>query len=92
MRITYDAQKRAKTLSERGLDFEDAPLVFSGDSYEEVDDRRDYGEIRWLTVGLLAGRLTMVVWTPRGDARHIISMRKCNEREQRHYLRELGRS
>jgi uncharacterized protein len=92
MRITYDPRKREKTLAERGLDFEDAPEVFSGESYEEIDDRRDYGEVRWLTVGLLGGRLMMVVWTPRGGGRHIISMRKCNEREQRHYLRELGRS
>jgi uncharacterized protein len=92
MRVTYDPRKREKTLAERGLDFEDAPEVFSGESYEEIDDRRDYGEVRWLTVGLLGGRLMMVVWTPRGGGRHIISMRKCNEREQRHYLRELGRS
>ena len=90
MRITYDSQKREKTLAERGLDFEDVPAVFEGDHYDEVDDRRDYGEIRWLTVGLLAGRLVMIVWTPRGDARHIISMRKCNDREQRHYLGDLG--
>ena len=92
MKISYDPQKREKTLAERGLDFEDAPQLFGGDLYEEVDDRRNYGEVRWLAVGLLSGRLVMVVWTPRGDVRHIISMRKCNEREQRHYLQELGRS
>ncbi|MFZ0604911.1 MAG: BrnT family toxin [Roseiarcus sp.] len=32
----------------------------------------------------------MVVWTPRGDARHIISMRKCNAREQTKYGQRLG--
>jgi uncharacterized protein len=92
VRLTYDPQKRVETLVNRGLDFEDAPLIFDGDFYEQVDDRRDYGEVRWLTVGLLRGRLVMVVWTSRGDARHIISMRKCNEREQKGYIRELGRS
>jgi hypothetical protein len=92
MRITYDPQKREKTLTERGLDFEDAPKVFNGDAYEFVDDRRDYGEVRWSTVGRLDARMVMIVWTPRGDARHIISMRKCNEREQKEYFRELGRS
>jgi uncharacterized protein len=92
MRITYDPQKRAHTLANRGLDFEDAPQIFGSESYEMVDDRRDYREVRWLTVGLLGGRLMMVVWTPRGDARHIISMRKCNDREKRRYLEELGGS
>ena len=92
MRITYDPQKRERVFAERGLDFEDAPLIFRGDYYEEIDDRRDYGEVRWLTVEHLRGRLVMLVWTPRGDARHVISMRKCNEREQKRYLRELGRS
>jgi uncharacterized DUF497 family protein len=92
MRITYDPQKRADTLASRGLDFEDAPFIFDGEYYEEIDDRRDYGEVRFLTVGFLRGRLMMLVWTPRGDARHVISMRKCNEREQERYARELGRS
>jgi uncharacterized DUF497 family protein len=90
--ITYDPQKRAETLSNRGFDFEHAPRVFSGDFYEVVDDRRDYGEVRWQTVGWLNEVMVMVVWTPRGDARHIISMRKCNERERRRYLEQLGRS
>ena len=80
------------TIPESGLDFEDAPYVFAGDIYETEDNRRDYGESRWLTVGFLNGRLVMVVWTPRGDARHVISMRKCNERERKKYSRELGRS
>jgi uncharacterized protein len=51
MRITYDPQKRAHTLANRGLDFEDAPQIFGSESYEMVDDRRDYREVRWLTVG-----------------------------------------
>jgi uncharacterized DUF497 family protein len=92
VRITYDPQKRERTLAERGLDFEDAAVVFGGDFYETIDDRHEYGEERRLTVGLLNERLVMVVWTPRGADRHIISMRKCNAREQNRYLGELGRS
>jgi uncharacterized DUF497 family protein len=92
MRITYDPQKRAKTLAERGLDFEDAPKVFEGDVFRNLDDRRDYGEVRWQTMGLLNGRVVMVVWTQRGPARHIISMWKCNEREQQRYFDRMGRS
>jgi len=90
MRITYDPQKRAKTLADRGLDFEEASEVFGGRTFDLEDDRHDYGEVRFLTFGKLRDRLVVVVWTSRGDVRHIISMRKCNEREKTKFLTRLG--
>lgn len=92
MEITFDAQKRAITLEERGLDFEDAVRVFGGPEYTVVDDRGDYGEERFQTYGLLNDRLVMIVWTLRGETRHIISMRKCNDREKKRFTRQLDRS
>ena len=80
MKITYDPVKRAVTLAERGLDFEDAVELFRGDTLDFPDDRRDYGELR--TVGHLRERMMIVIWTPRGNARHVISMRKANAREK----------
>ncbi|HEY0569333.1 MAG TPA: BrnT family toxin [Xanthobacteraceae bacterium] len=82
MKITCDPIKRATTLAERGLDFEDAAEVFRGDTLDFPDVRRDYGELRMLTVGHLRGRMVIVIWTPRGNARHVISMRKANAREK----------
>jgi uncharacterized protein len=52
--------------------------------------RRDYGEARYQTVGFLADRMVMVVWTPRNEARHIISMKKCNDREKANYQKRFG--
>ena len=92
MEISYDPEKRAKTLAERGLDFEDAVHVFAGPTVEFEDDRRDYGETRFATFGLLKGRMVALVWTPRGKARHIISMRKANDREKKIYKAQLDRS
>jgi uncharacterized protein len=92
MDITYDPEKRATTLPERGLDFDDAVQVFDGPTIDVVDDRRDYGEVRWVTYGLLKGRMVALVWTARGEGRHIISMRKANEREKKVYQIELDRS
>jgi uncharacterized DUF497 family protein len=92
MEITYDPQKRAKTLVERGLNFDDAVQVFAGPAIDVLDDRRDYGEVRWVTYGLLMGRMVALVWTARGEGRHIISMRKANEREKKIYQVELDRS
>ena len=90
MQITFDQAKRAQTLAERGLDFADAALVFEGDTLEVEDDRRDYGEARIICFGLLAGRMVVVGYTPRGADRHVFSMRKANEREQNRIGPHLG--
>jgi hypothetical protein len=82
MGIAYDPDKRARTLRERGLDFEDALIVFAGLTVEVEDTRKDYGKIRMLCYGKLEGRLVVVGYTPRGADRHIFSMRKANRREQ----------
>ena len=82
MGITYDPDKRARTLEERGLDFADALILFAGLTVEVEDTRKDYGEIRMLCYGKLEGRLVVVGYTPRGADRHIFSMRKANRREQ----------
>lgn len=92
MKITYDPAKREKTLAERELDFEDAPEIFAGITLTLEDDRQDYGEVRYQTYGRLGERLVMLIWTERDGARHIISMRKCNEREQARYGEQLDRS
>lgn len=81
MQIEYDMEKAAKTLNERGIDFARADDVFAGNTLDQIDDRHDYGEERIITAGRLDGRVVLIVWTPRGAARRIISMRKANERE-----------
>lgn len=92
MELSYDPEKRAKTLVERGLDFDDALHVFAERTIDLLDDRKDYGETRWVTYGLLKGRMVALVWTPRGSSRHVISMRKANDREKKAYQAELDRS
>ena len=92
MRITYDPAKRAETLEHRNLDFEDAPKLFAETNFQMEDDRRDYGETRWISVGRLDRDIVVVVWTLRDDARRIISMRKCHGKERKAYLARLDRS
>ena len=82
MRVTYDPEKRDRTLEERGLDFEDAEVVFAGVTLAVADTRMEYGEVRIICYGLLAGRMVVVGYTPRGADRHVFSMRKANAREQ----------
>lgn len=82
MRITFDPVKREKALAERGLDFADAEIVFDGVTLEVEDTRKQYGEVRMICYGLLAGRMVVIGYTPRGGDRHVFSMRKANDREQ----------
>ena len=95
MRITYDPAKRDRTLRQHGLDFEQAPKVFVGLERTILDLLQDYGEDRYVTYGHLHGRMVAIVWTPHDeDERRVISMRKCNAKEQARYrerLREVGR-
>jgi uncharacterized DUF497 family protein len=90
MTITFDPAKRALTLRHRGLDFARAGEVFAGRTATAVDDRRDYGETRFITAGYLDGRLVVIVWTQRGEVRHVISMRHCHAKEEEIWLRRMG--
>ena len=60
MRITFDLAKHARTLADRGLDFEDAAAVFDGITVEVEDTRRNDGERRIICYGMLAGRLVVI--------------------------------
>lgn len=90
MEITFDPTKREATLSNRGLDFADAAEVFSGLTFRFQDTRAEYGEVRMIAVGMLRGRMVVIVYTDRETGRHIISMRKANDREQTRYRDALG--
>jgi uncharacterized DUF497 family protein len=79
-----------RTLAERGLDFADAAEGFAGITAEAEDTREDYGETRIICFGLLRDRLVQVVYTPRSADRHIISMRKANDREKARLASLLG--
>ncbi len=90
MRIEFDPDKRDKTLTERDLDFARAGEVFAGRHFTIEDAREDYSELRYITLGKLDGRMIVMVWTSRGEARRVISMRKANEREQARYANQMG--
>lgn len=85
MPIEFNAAKRAATLEARGLDMARAGEVFAGATLTVEDNRRAYGEDRFITIGFLDGMMLIVVWTPRDGTHRIISMRKANERERRLY-------
>jgi len=90
MQFEWDGAKNRSNFAKHGLDFADAELVFAGPCVTFVDDRFDYGEERFVTLGLLAGRLVIIAHAVRGGATRIISMRKANRREQKIYQKRLS--
>ena len=90
--MTYEwaTAKNRRNFAKHGLDLADAEVVFAGPCVTFVDDRFDYGEERFVTLGLLAGRQVAIAHAPRGGATRIISMRRANRREQKIYQERLG--
>jgi uncharacterized DUF497 family protein len=85
MHISFDSAKSAKNLLARGISFELA-AEFEWDSALLVEDlRKDYGERRFQALPLIGDRLHMMVFTPRANKAHVISLRKANKREVKRY-------
>ena len=81
MRFEWDEAKDAWTMQARGFGFDDATRIFRGRVVSWEDDRRDYGEQRFRAVGETEGDILHVVFTWRGDAMRIISVRRANRKE-----------
>jgi uncharacterized DUF497 family protein len=89
LKIEFDSAKSAKNAITRGLPFELVVMLDWGAAHTVVDDRRDYGETRFITYASLAGRLHVVCYVKRGDGRRIISFRKANDREIAKYAKAI---
>lgn len=90
MVFDWDPRKSESNLRDRGFDFEFATLVFDGPTLENKDQRRSYGELRVVAIGVADEVLLTVVYTdrrrPGGDLfRRIISARRSNRREREAY-------
>ena len=86
----WDAGKSLRNLAERGFDFEYACLIFEGDTIEQEDARRRYGERRMVALGEIEGDVFAVVYTRREGRRRIISARLASRRERNVYRRAIG--
>ena len=64
--------------------------MFAGPTLTWRDDRNDYGEDRFVSFGVFDGRHVVLVWTPRDQARRVISMRKANGHEIEKHTQALG--
>nr|WP_283755522.1 BrnT family toxin [Roseofilum acuticapitatum] len=90
MEFEWDEAKRLANLRKHGIDFIDVPRVFDGDIITVEDDRFDYGEQRFITLGLLQSRVVVIVHTEREDYTRIISARKATKYEEQSYFQQLS--
>lgn len=86
MHFEWDEAKSDACFAERGFDFAYvARAFFDPDRLIQADARHSYGEQRFRLMGKIEQRLFVVVYTPRHDVIRIISARKANHREVKHY-------
>lgn len=82
MRFTWNDRKRRTNLKAHGLDFVDAPRVFEGPTFTFEDDRFDYGEQRFVSLGFLGGIAVSIVHTETTEHIHVISFRRATLNEE----------
>jgi len=90
MKYEWDKQKRKANIRKHGFDFADTAKVFDGNTLTMLDDRKEYGEERFVTVGLLKGVVVVIVHTEGEELIRIISMRKATKNEEINYFKEIG--
>jgi hypothetical protein len=89
MRFTWNERKRQANLKKHGIDFADVHKVFAGPTFTFEDTRFDYGEQRWITMGLCSFSVVVVAHTEKSDEINVISMRKAEKNEQEIFFENL---
>jgi uncharacterized DUF497 family protein len=90
MKFEWDEQKNQSNIDKHGLDFADAYRLFSLPMLVGLDEREEYGEERWIGIGLLDGRVVVVVYTELDEeTTRVISLRKALSHERTCYEQYL---
>ena len=90
MEFAWDEAKRKSNLRNHGIDFVGIEKVFEGETVTMLDDRFNYGEERFVTFGLLDGRVVTIAHTEADGVIRIISVRKATKYEESSYFKEIA--
>ena len=91
MRFTWDQQKRRENIRKHGIDFVDVVAIFDSLRLVRRDDRDDYGEDRWVSMGYLGDVPIVVVYTEEGDDTvRLISAREATKHESKAFHKKRG--
>lgn len=86
----WDEAKRSSNLVKHRLDFADAEIVFDGLTLTFEDNRFAYQEERFITLGMLDGKVVVIAHTENEELTRIISMRKATKNEENIYFNAFG--
>jgi hypothetical protein len=90
MRYEWDEAKRQSNIQKHGIDFLGIEKAFAGQAITVLDDRIDYGQPRFVTVGLLQGHVVVIAHTETDEVIRIISVRKATKNEEISYFKEIA--
>ena len=85
MEFEWDEKKNQSNIEKHGIDFNYAKRIFENVRVTATDTRKDYGELRKISIGIIESHVCVVVYTIRKDVIRIISARKANQRERRRF-------
>lgn len=91
-KFEWDEQKRSANIRKHGLDFKDVEEMFRGPMLVKLDTRIDYGEDRWIGMGMIKNRIVVVIYLEYDNdvTVRIISLRKALSYEQKQYKRFIA--
>jgi len=89
MNFEWDDTKRKSNIKKHGIDFINAQMIFADYTLTIEDDRSDYGEERFVTFGILDGRVVVVIHTETENLIRIISIRKATKYEEKAYFSQI---
>jgi uncharacterized DUF497 family protein len=89
MRFTWSDAKRKLNIEQHSFDFVDAPRVFEGPTFTYEDDRFDYSQQRFVTLGILDEFVVSIVHTETSRVIRVISFRKATKHEQAIFFKNI---
>ena len=89
MKLEWDDERRRQNISKHGVDLIHAALIFEGPTLTKIDNRRAYGEERFISLGLVDGTALVVVHTQRGKHIRLISAWKGDRKDYDEYQKSF---
>lgn len=92
MELEWDENKNRANIQLHRIDFCDGWRIFENPVIRKIDNRKDYGEVRWVGLGKLNQAVVVIVYTIRGHKIRIISIRRANRHERQIYKAQFEKS
>jgi len=90
MEFEWDEFKNIQNIEKHGISFDDAIELFKSVRLSKEDNRIDYGETRWITIGLIKDFPVVTVYTLRQEKIRLISVRLANKKEKQVYYEAIN--